>query len=199
MPHYRELNFDIAGEKEVQPASVNPDMLVQELIMEIGREFEINPVEEFELYHKESRQALEKGESVAVATYPGETLVFDRPATRLRQPIHSNHRASLQLQDNKEIYEVQWQPAIIGRPDADPVHSALLAIKLDFLDNSRRISRRHAQITEEDGTYYLELLAEKNPTFLNQEAMKVGQKYPLKPGDRILLKNSGVVLDFLLD
>ena len=85
-----------------------------------------------------------------------------------------------------------------GRPDADPVHSGLLAVNLVWHPNSRRISRRHAQITEDDGTYYIESLAANNPTYLNQEQLTTGERYPLKHNDLIYLRSSKVQLEFIL-
>ncbi len=47
------------------------------------------------------------------------------------------------------------------------------------------ISRRHAQINWEDGSFWLEDLRSTNGTWLNQERIAAGKAYKLKPSDNI--------------
>lgn len=198
MSDYIDLTFEIDG--DTWRAQVRPSLAVANLIVEIAREFEFTDSEGFELYRKGSATALTRSESLSKQHIrPGETLTFIRPALLHRLPISTTKRAVLQIRSNKEIYPIHWQPAVIGRTDADPIHMALLAINLEWIENNRRVSRRHAQITEEDGTYYIESLTPNNPTRLNRTQLDHGEKYPLKSNDRIFLVNSRVQLTFLLD
>lgn len=51
------------------------------------------------------------------------------------------------------------------------------------------VSHHHARITKEDGVFYLTDLNSTNGTFLNGEAITLGQKYELKYMDRIHFAN----------
>lgn len=202
MNDYLMLEFDVVGETETRRAKVRPGLVVSDLILEIGRKFQISDPQNYELYRLGISTPLQRGQPlIKQGVQDGARLVLSNPALQHRRPISSQHKALLQLQDNKLLIELQWQPAVIGRPDAaDAIHTALLAVNLEWLPNSRRISRRHAQITEEAGLYYLEALAPNNPTFLNREKspLEINQRRPLKHNDRIQLRNSGVILTFIM-
>ena len=49
------------------------------------------------------------------------------------------------------------------------------------------VSRRHAEITEKDGSYYLRDLKSSNGTFLNQQALEPGKWVEFRPGDELRL------------
>lgn len=51
--------------------------------------------------------------------------------------------------------------------------------------HSRAVSRRHALITQKDGTYYIEDLNSTNATFVNDRIVNYHTKVRLAPGDRI--------------
>ena len=84
-------------------------------------------------------------------------------------------------------YEITKEKVTIGRKQEN-----------DIVLDSLRVSRRHAQIVEENGRYYLEPLSETNPTFLNYENAPLHGKRPLQSGDRIRLGGSNIVLTFTL-
>ena len=197
---YLNVVFDIVGESRPQPAQVRHDMLVGDLISEIVREFDINDQDEYLLFRVGNNQPLDpryplSGQSVG----DGDQLSFTRPALLQRRPISAEMTAALRLQVTTPLlYEINWQPAIIGRPDADATHTSLLAVNLEWLGKQgKRVSRSHAQIVEKDGTYYLESLAPHNPTFLNNKVLLIGERHPLKNNDQILLESSNVRLEFL--
>jgi pSer/pThr/pTyr-binding forkhead associated (FHA) protein len=105
----------------------------------------------------------------------------------------------LRERSGRARFPVQWQPAVIGRPDADHVHNELLAANLEWLPEGLRVSRRHAQITEEAGIFYLENLAGRdNPTYLNGRSLAGGRRVALQHGDAIRLGQHGVELRFEL-
>jgi pSer/pThr/pTyr-binding forkhead associated (FHA) protein len=95
------------------------------------------------------------------------------------------------------LFDLEWQPALIGRPDADAVHNELLAVNVKWLPGHLRVSRRHARITEQGSVYYLEALAENNPTVLNGQRLSLGHKYQLHVGDTIGLGISNIQLVFV--
>lgn len=98
------------------------------------------------------------------------------------------------------VTRVSWQPAIIGRPQPERDDNALLAIDLTAEPNGARVSRRHLQLVEEDGRYFVEQLSE-NPTVLigAGEKRQVVGKMPLQIEHEhvIELTNSGTQLVFL--
>ncbi|QRG86720.1 FHA domain-containing protein [Bulleidia sp. zg-1006] len=67
-------------------------------------------------------------------------------------------------------------PCVIGR---DPSSELVL--------NDPAVSRKHCQILKEDGSFFLEDLAEHNGTFLNGEKMIPNVKVKLNLGDEIML------------
>jgi pSer/pThr/pTyr-binding forkhead associated (FHA) protein len=72
-----------------------------------------------------------------------------------------------------------------------------LAVNVKWLPGNLRVSRRHARITEQGGIYYLEALAENNPTLLNGQRLSLGRNYPLRVGDTIGLGISNIQLVFV--
>lgn len=199
MVKYLELTFQIDSEPDPQRAKVRPSLTVEDLITNIASEFETGEAVDYELYREGVPTPLARSEPLEVQQIKsGETLIFMRPILQHRRPIYAKRKASLELHGTETRFLIQWQPAVIGRPDADPVHSGLLAVNLEWHPNNRRISRRHAQITEEEGIYYIESLAANNPTYLNQDRLAPGERYPLKHNDLIYLRSSKVRLKFIL-
>jgi hypothetical protein len=83
-------------------------------------------------------------------------------------------------------FDLVWQPAIIGRRDTrNPSKNRLLAVDLDELEEDSTVSRHHACITEQNGSFFIESINARNPTFLNDARLRMGMRYPLPPGARI--------------
>ncbi len=200
MANYLELTFDIVGEQEPHRAKVRDDVSVADLMVEISRKFEISDHENYALFNDGQSTPLEKSLSLPLQDVTsGAQLIFTRPALLLRKPISDSQSAALHLiAENQVTYDIQWQPAIIGRPSPDASQTSLLAVNLEWVENNRRISRQHAQITEADGTFFIESLSPNNPTFINSTRLSLDEKYPLSHGDFIILKASRVRLEFIL-
>jgi pSer/pThr/pTyr-binding forkhead associated (FHA) protein len=66
----------------------------------------------------------------------------------------------------------------------------------DMILKNRFISRRHALISEYDGSYYIEDLFSKNKTYLNGRALSPGRRVKLKPGDIVKLTEDGAWFTF---
>jgi pSer/pThr/pTyr-binding forkhead associated (FHA) protein len=200
---YLELSFDVFDETE-QRASVRPTLTVAELILEILNEFEDldgRRPDLYGLYPEGSQRPLERGKTLTEqGVQPGDRLAFSwarDPLRQLRRPLTQGAQFALQDAASQVLFGLEWQPAIIGRPDADPAHNELLAVNVKWLSGSRRVSRRHARITEQGGVYYLEGLAENNPTLLNGHQLSPGRKYQLRKGDTIGLGISNIQLVFV--
>ena len=197
---YLNLIFDIVGEQQRQPAQVRHDMLVGDLVSEIVREFDINDQEDYLLFRIGNDHPLDPRYPLSSQSVgDGDQLNFTRPALLQRKPISVEASGALRfLGDTSVVYNIDWQPAIIGRPDADATHTSLLAVNLEWLGKrGKRVSRRHAQVVEQNGVFYIESLAPNNPTFLNNRILVAGERHPLKHKDQILLKASKVRFEFL--
>jgi hypothetical protein len=95
-------------------------------------------------------------------------------------------RAYLQETRFLSEFDLVWQPAIIGRRDRrNPSKNRLLAVDLDELEEDSTVSRHHACITEQGGSFFIESVNQHNPTFVNDGRLRMGVKYPLPPGARI--------------
>ena len=85
-------------------------------------------------------------------------------------------------------YDLIWQPAIVGRKDhRNPSNNRLLAVDLEGTEDLPTISRQHACISMNKGTFFLEQIQDHNPTFLDETRLDAGVKYPLAAGSTIRL------------
>ncbi len=75
---------------------------------------------------------------------------------------------------NKHI-PLSGDPQVIGR-DQD---------KCQIVIPHHAVSREHARITAQNGTYYIEDLKSRNHTFVNSKEVPPPARYQLKPDDRI--------------
>jgi hypothetical protein len=112
--------------------------------------------------------------------------------------------AYLREQTSGYVYRLFWQPSIIGRRVKNQSNNALVAVDLSdeaAYPTGARVSRRHAQVVEQGGQYYLESLSQ-NPTIVEDGAGNKtplnGGNHPLNHGDSILLENSGIRLKFIV-
>ncbi len=178
-----------------QEASIRTNLTVRALIEEIRREF--NLLEgSYTLKRQGENQPLEPTQTLEqLGVQTGSVLVFERERMRLSQQIvrrggrffqgitGAEVAVLVEEQTGQEFY-IRWQPAIIGRPSAgNPASAEALAVNLGALPDAKTVSRQHAQITEQKGRYYLEGLAKRNPTWLNEQELAHGEKRILRAGD----------------
>ncbi|HID51624.1 MAG TPA: FHA domain-containing protein [Anaerolineae bacterium] len=99
-----------------------------------------------------------------------------------------------------KVFKLDWIPAIIGRPDSNQPHDDWLAVNLESYPTGLRVSRRHAQITEKNGRFYIHSLS-RNPTLLKKadgSETPIGEKpVPLDNGDTVFLERSNISLKFI--
>jgi hypothetical protein len=200
------IKSDLFDTPEGEEASVRENLPVRTLISEIVKEFEL-PEGSYTL-RQEGGKPLEADKTLeqtnvrmgAVLVFSRERRVVRRPtevvaasgvvnltgAPRSRAMITSSNRAFLQDTTTGEEYPISWQPAIIGRPDANnPASADILAVNLGKNAAAQTVSRQHARITEMDGQYFLESMSERNPTYLNDGQVRLGEKRFLASGDKI--------------
>lgn len=101
-----------------------------------------------------------------------------------RSPFEGNFkRVYLTEQRTLSEYDLLWQPAIVGRKNhRDPSNNRLLAVDLEPTEDLPTVSRHHACITMTDGSFFIETVQPRNPTYLDATRLKAGIKYPLTAG-----------------
>ncbi len=196
---YIELNIDVFDVTD-QRAKVRKTLTIRGLMDEILREFDDldrKTPEVYSMFLKGSSKPLPRDQSLSqLDVQARDELVFKYTRQTNRRKISGAPEAFLKEDRTEKVFDLSWQPALIGRPDSDPVHSELLAVNLEPFRDSQRISRRHAQILVEDGAYYIESLAQNNPTFLNKDRQPISGKRRLKAGDKIRIGNDILILTF---
>jgi hypothetical protein len=203
MDDYLEVTLDIF-DKPGQRAAILASTTVAAVIAEVLAEFtdlQAAGPERYGLSLADTGQPLAFQKSLAEqGVQNGDRLVFGwvgQPAREARRPVAGPGRARLLHEASGREYPITWQPARIGRPSADLTHNAQLLVDVQWLPEGGRVSRRHADITEQGGVFYLEALSDQNPTLLNGQPLQPEQPAGLRSGDRIGLGASGIVLTFV--
>lgn len=183
------------GKKKV---NLRNNLIVANLIAEIQDHFSLDgnlalqPESADKPLDSESRlnqAGIEDGDVLVCRQVQRDTGTRDAIARGVREPLPEGYkRVFLEEERTRTEYELEWQPAIIGRWDhRDPSKNRLLVADLEGLEELPTVSRHHACITVEDGKFFLEQLAARNPTYLEGTKLEQNQKYPLEPGDKIQL------------
>lgn len=189
-----EIYVDVYSEEQAEKAEVLKTLTAHDLIREIVEEFgEEDDLPTFELTKEATGDVLILSQTlVDQGVEDGDTIVFGRKqSTTGRLPLSGSKPGKLTDVTTGQSYLFDWQPAILGRGDIS-VKSELLAADL----KNQRISRAHAQITELNGEWFIELLAERNRLAVNEEVVLLGDKHPLAHGDMIVFGRNVVKLKF---
>ena len=118
------------------------------------------------------------------------TTELDRP------PTPSAGTLRVTILESQDIFDIPFgQEILIGRLDikGDVVPTVDLT---DYRGIEMGISRRHAQITFEDGKPQILDLNSTNGTWLEKERLSPYQPHPLSAGDRLTLGNLVMRIDF---
>lgn len=199
MDEYVEVKIDIF-EHTGQRAKVLRNLTVSNLIEEIFKEFDDvapdNPAK-YGVYLKGNPKPLRNNATITeLDLQPQDELIFEYRHQNVREALMPQDFASLTDTLTGRKYDIQWQPALIGRPTAEADHNLMLAVNVELLPKGMTISRRHAQITFMDDRYYIEPLAENNPVYVNGKEMPLGSMWEIKSGDKITFGRYDVTLDF---
>ncbi len=200
MDDYLEIKIDVF-ERTGQRSKLRKTLSIDTLIDEILKEFDDIPTEspeKYAVYLKGSDRPLTRNYTLAqLDIQPQDELVFDYVRQTFRQMLEPHQYAILREETTGKAYDIQWQPAVIGRPSTDVDHNIMLAVNVLLLPNGMTVSRRHAQITLSEGHYFIEPLAEQNPVYLNGKELDPLTKREIKPGDKLLLGRNKIVMTFL--
>ncbi len=192
---------------EDQEVSIRENLPARTLLAEIRKEYNLTEGN-FLLQNKSNGKMIDPEKTLEQSgIQTGAVIVFNaerRAPMRMplvqdvnvRRPIMGSVRAFLKEEETGQIYDIPWQPAVIGRPDANHPESAeTLAVNLGASEAAKSVSRAHARLLEQNGLYYLEPLAEHNPTFLNDGVVRLGERRVLEPGDKITVGKISLIFD----
>lgn len=201
-----ELRVDVF-EKTEQRALPLPTLTPPEFVEAILQEFrELEYLSDspanYRLVKAADQSPLETEEKLDQQLTPGERLALVEEETPLptgtRRPTHPIY---LREQVTGKVYKLHWLPAIVGRPDKNQALNDQVAVDLERYKTGLRVSRRHIQITEKDGQYFIHSLS-RNPTALKDEEGNMTpvteEKRPLHNGDVIHLERSNIALKFII-
>lgn len=199
MDDYIDVKIDVF-ENTGQRARLRRSLTVNALIEEILREFDditADSPEKYAIYLKGFDHPLKPAETLAqLDIQPQDELVFDYVRQAIRRMLEPRNYATLREDTTGKEFDIQWQPAVIGRPSTDVDHNIILAVNVQLLSDGKTVSRRHAQITFSEGRYFIEPLAEQNPVFLNGKELPIHSKREIRNGDKLAFGNSKLTMTF---
>jgi len=191
MEEYLEIRLDIF-EHRAEPVRVRKTLKISELIDEILKEFDDIPSESpqgYEICIKGSKKPIPRHFTLSQADIqPQDELILEyEPQNDPRDRLSEHQRAYLRDEGDGRIYSLEWSPALIGRPSKTAEQNILLAVNLQHHPHGMTVSRRHAQITLENGRYFLQALSEDNPTVLNKRIVPPASRVELQHDDKFFL------------
>jgi pSer/pThr/pTyr-binding forkhead associated (FHA) protein len=199
MSDYIDVKIDVfenADQRARILESLTPTGLIQEILKEFD-DITADAPEKYAIYLKGMERPLNPVSTmVQLDIQPHDELVFDYVRQPIRKMLEPNNYAFLREVTTQKVYDIQWQPAVIGRPDSDVGHNIILAVNVQLLPNGRTISRKHAQITFSEGRYFIEPLAEHNPVFLNGKEIPLNNRREIKNSDKISIGRHKVTMVF---
>jgi hypothetical protein len=188
------LTLDIqANDIGARRVNVRSSLLAANLIATIQDKFNLDG--NFELRLPGGRQGLPldspldqagvtEGGTLTCVRVMETTGTLDAIARGVREPWSKNfQRVYLSEARTLNEYDLGWQPAVIGRKDhRNPANNRLLVVDLEEIEELPTVSRHHACVTETNGSFFVESVQARNPTYLDGQRLRAGVKYPLPPG-----------------
>jgi pSer/pThr/pTyr-binding forkhead associated (FHA) protein len=199
MDEYIDVKLDVF-EHVGQRARLRKSLTVSGLVEEILREFDdiaADSPEKYAVFLKGMDRPLTASSTMTqLDIQPQDELVFEYVRQNIRRMLNPENYAFLRDDANGRVYDIQWQPAIIGRPTNEAEHNIMLAVNLQLHPKGLTVSRKHAEITYSDGRYTIEPLADNNPVAVNDKAIPFNTRRELKHGDRITIGRNDLLLVF---
>ncbi len=199
MDDYLDVEIDVF-EYSAQHTRMRRDITIATLIQETLKQFDdiaADAPDKYAIYLKGADRPLNSASTLKqLDIQPHDELVFDYVRQNIRKMLDPEEYALLREETTGKVYDIQWQPAVIGRPDLDVGHNITLAVNVLPLPYGITVSRQHAQITFSEGRYYIEPLAEHNPVFLNGKEIPLNSKRELKNNDKIAIGRRKITMVF---
>lgn len=172
-----------------QRARVRRSITVKTLVDEILKEFDdidANFPEKYSIQLKGVDKPLNPKQTLAqLDIQPQDELSIVYQHQTIRKMLEPKDQATLREETSNISFDIQWTPALIGRPSTEVNHNIMLAVNMQILAVGITISRKHAQIIFSDGAFSVQPLASNNPTFLNGRQLQANTLNKLKSGDRL--------------
>ncbi|PKN88040.1 MAG: hypothetical protein CVU46_02300 [Chloroflexi bacterium HGW-Chloroflexi-8] len=199
MDDYIDVKINVF-EHTGQHAQIRKSLTVTNLIEEILKEFDdigVNASEKYTLLLKGVDRPLNPALTMEqLDIQPQDEFTLGYAQQTIRQMLDPEHYATLREETTGKVFDIQWHPAVIGRPSTEVNHNIMLAVNMQLIPTGMTISRRHAQINYSNGKYYIEALSENNPTFINGKEVPFNNEREIRNGDRIMLGQHKVSMVF---
>jgi len=200
MSEYIDVKIDVFEHTD-QRARVLDSLTVSGLIEEILKEFDditADTPEKYAVYLKGMARPLNPSSTVTeLDLQPQDELVFEYKRQTVREMLQPQEYAVLREDTTGKTFDIQWQPAVIGRPLNEAEHNIMLAVNVQLIPNGMTISRKHAQITFSESKYYIEMLAENNLLLINGKDLALNARKEIRNGDKLQAGRNKVPFTFL--
>jgi pSer/pThr/pTyr-binding forkhead associated (FHA) protein len=188
MSDYIDVKINVF-EHTGQRARVRRSITVKTLIDEILKEFDdidTDSPEKYSIQLEGVNKPMNVNQTLAqLDIQPQDELTIAYLHQTIRKMLDPKDHASLREETSNISFDIQWTPAVIGRPSTEVNHNIMLAVNMQLLAIGITISRKHAQIVFSDGVFYLEPLSANNPTFLNGKMLQTNSLNKIKSGDHL--------------
>lgn len=188
MSDYIDVKINVF-EHTGQRARVRRSITVKTLIDEILKEFDdidTDSPEKYSIQLEGVDKPLNVNQTLAqLDIQPQDELSLAYLHQTIRKMLDPKDHAMLREETSNISFDIQWTPAIIGRPSTEVNHNIMLAVNMQLLAIGITISRKHAQIVFSDGSFFIEPLATNNPTYLNGKLLQPNTMNKIKSGDRL--------------
>lgn len=195
--------FEKTDQRALALPNLTPSQFIEAMIQEFRElEYLSDSPAEYQLRKAQDRSPLTEDQPLGEQIKTGERLILVENGVPLPADTKLPSQALyLREQSTGKVYKLNWLPALIGRPDKSQAHNEWIAVNLDSYKTGLRVSRRQAQISEENGQFFIESLS-SNPTALkrgNGAIVPVSSgKQPLRHGDIIYFERSNIALKFIV-
>lgn len=188
MDDYIDVKINVF-EHTGQRARVRRSITVKTLIDEILKEFDdidADSPEKYSIQLKGVDKPLNVNQTLTqLDIQPQDELNVGYLHQTIRKMLEPKDHATLREETSNITFDIQWTPAIIGRPSTEVNHNIMLAVNMQILAVGMTISRKHAQIVFSEGSFFIEPAAANNPTYLNGKLLAVNTMNKLNSGDRL--------------
>ena len=199
MDDYIDVKINVF-EHTGQRASIKKSLIVKTLIEEILKEFDdigSDSADKYTLKMKGNERALDPNLTMTqLDIQPQDELTLGYVQQTIREMLDPADYATLREVSSGKEFDIQWTPAIIGRPSTEVNHNIMLAANMQLVPTGMTISRKHAQITFSNGSYFIEPLSTNNPTYLNGKEIPFNSYREMRNGDKIALGQQQVTMNF---
>jgi len=195
--------LDLKDQRALPLRELKPPQLIEAILLEFRElEYLSDRPGDYRLLKAEDRSPLDDEEELSHQLANGSRLALvEQESPSPSGSDRPSKQIYLRDQILGKVYRLNWLPAIIGRPDKNQPHNELVAVNLESYNTGLRVSRRHAQITEKEGQYFLQSMS-RNPTSIRDGKGNTipvtAEKRPLENGDIIHLERSNIALKFIV-